>query len=146
VGLFSRHSPNLEALEEDIQKQSRRVGDAFKEIEEVQGEIAKRFRDVEERLEAHQRAVRLMAEELDERIDRGNKIWRKIRASEYYEANRDRSEEDEDANFELHFGNGEGSPEEGVPTVHQSMVWPGRPPTKAQEVGKALARRIAGID
>lgn len=145
MGLFSRSSPDLETVREAIENQARRVSEILRTIDEVNSETKRRFRELEENIQAHEKAVRLMAEEMEERIDRGNKIWRKIRASEYYASQRQESDEDEDPNFELHFGNGAGSQEETMPAVHPGLGWPRRPTTKAQEVGKALARRIAGI-
>jgi len=146
MGIFSRSTPDLETIRTDLRDQSRRVRELIGEIETLSTEITARFREVEERIDRHERAVKGMAEELDERIDRGNKIWRKIRAAEYYERERRDSEEEYDPAVDLSAWDGGGGPEEGVQQLSPRVGWPGRPPSKAQEVGKALARKIAGLD
>lgn len=146
MSIFSRSRPDLEALRQDLQDQQRRVREVIQDFEALNLEIRAQFREIDERRDAQDKAIRLMAEEMEERIDRGNKIWRKIRASEYYERQREDSGEDEDSNFDLPFGNGESGAPEAMPAVHPRVGWLGRPPTKAQEVGKALARRIAGME
>jgi len=146
VGLFSRPSPKLERIEEDIEKQSKRIRDVLREMRDLEMEIKRRFQELEDGLDSQGKAVRLMAEEVDERIDRGNKIWRKIRASEYYEKQREDSEEDEQPAFDFYPGNGEGGPQETMPPVHRGVGHIGAAHTTAREVGQALARRIAGMD
>lgn len=146
MGIFSRSTPEFEAIKADLQDQTRRVREVLAAVEGIELEIKARLREIEERLDAQAKAGRLMAEEMEERIDRGNKVWRRIRASEYYEKQRQDSEEDEDPGFDLPSGDGEGGGPEGVQYLPPRMGWPGRPPTKAQEMGKALARRIAGLE
>lgn len=145
MGIFSRSTPDFEAIRADLQDQSRRVRDLLAEVDGLKTEIHTRFRELEERTDSQARQVRLMAEEMEERIDRGNKVWRKIRASEYYEAQRQDREEDEDPSFDFYSGDGEGGNGEELPPLHQNVGRLGRPPSKAAALGKDLARRIAGI-
>jgi len=144
VGLFSRSTPNLESIREDIENQTKRIRDVLQEMRDLEVEIRRRFQELEDNQDAQGKAVRIMAEELEERIDRGNKIWRKIRASEYYEKQREDSEEDEQAILEFYQGNGESGPAEELPPVHRGMGHIGSAHTTAREVGQAIARRIAG--
>lgn len=145
MGIFSRSTPDIESLRQDIERQTKRVREVLATIEALETDIKARFREVEERVEAQGKHVRLMAEEMEERIDRGNKIWRKIRASEYYDRQREEGEEDENAGDDLPLFDGTSGQREGLPPVHQGLGRIGRPPSPAQEMGKALARRIAGI-
>lgn len=146
MGFFSRSTPEIGNLQEALDAQARRVRDLLDRVRLLEDEIHKLLKGLGERLDEQERRTRLMVEEMDERIDRGNKIWRKIRSHEYYAQQREDGDEDEDANLEFHFGNGEGGPPEELPAVHPGMGWPRRTPSKAQEVGKALARRLAGLE
>jgi len=145
MGFLRRSTPDLETIRSDLVDQSRRVREVLAQVEGIERDIAIRFRELDERMERYDRSVRGIAEELDERIDRGNKIWRKIRASEYYEKERRDREEDEDPGLDLPFGDGEVGEGEGMQAMYPNLGFLGRPPSKAQELGKALARRIAGI-
>lgn len=145
MGLFSRPSPKLETLEADIEGQSRRVKELLRALDDLETEVKRRFTDLEENVDLQAKTVRLMSEELEERIDRGNKIWRKIRAAEYYERERADSEDDEDASYDLFSGNGEGRAPEELPPMHRNVGDPRSASSTARQVGQAIARRIAGI-
>ena len=145
MGLFSRSSPKLETLEVEIEAQARRVRELLRGLEDLEAEIKRRFTDLEESVDLQAKTVRLMSEELEERIDRGNKIWRKIRASEYYEKERAESEDESGADYDLFTGDEMVGGTEAVPPMHRSMGHPRETATKAREVGQAIARRIAGI-
>lgn len=146
MGIFSGPKPDLESIRADIESQTRRVQELLAQLEGIERDVTIRFRELEERADRHERAVRTMAEELDERIDRGNKIWRKIRASEYYEKQREEGEEDGPSDLQFHLGDGEVSSPEAMPTMRQGMGFPRRTLSPAQQVGKAFARRLAGME
>lgn len=146
MGLFSRSSPKLESLEVELSRQSGRVRELLEEIRALELDFKAALRQLQERADKQDKSVRLMAEELEERIDRGNKIWRKIRASEYYEKQREDGEDDEQAVLEFLSEHGNGGEAEAVPPLHRHMGQPRTTTSTAREVGKALARRIAGLE
>lgn len=146
MGLFSRTSRDLEPIKDQLENQQKRVREILEELRDLERSMDTGFRDQGERLDFQAKAVRLMAEEMDERIDRGNKIWRKIRASEYYEKEREEREEHEPTGSELRLFDGNGSAEEAVPAMHPGMAHRGDAVSKARQMGRALARRKAGME
>jgi len=81
-----------------------------------------------------------LTEEIDERIDRGNKIWRAIRARE----RREEVDEDLDDPRQLHLLDGEGGEGEGVPPLHSDMAAPGTSLPPHKEIARQIAGQIIG--
>lgn len=146
MGLFRRSTPETETVKVLLEAQSERVTEVLREARELEREINRALQEVGERLAGQEKTIRLMAEEMEERIDRGNKIWRKIRASEYYEKQREEGEDDGQAFLDFHPGNGGGGEAEELPPLHPALAHRRHAATKAREVGRAIARRQAGLD
>jgi len=81
-----------------------------------------------------------LTEEIDERIDRGNKIWRAIRARE----RRQEVLEDFDDPQQLHLLDGEGGEGEGVPPMHPDLAAPGTSLPPHKEIARQIAGQIIG--
>lgn len=144
MGIFSKPAPNLERVEQAIEAQNKRIKELSEKLWDLEADVTRRLMGLDDRLGVSESQVRLMAEEMEERIDRGNKIWRKIRASEYYERLQEERDEDEDPDPQLYLEHGNGSQGERLPPVHRGVGHIGPSSTKAREVAQALARRIAG--
>jgi hypothetical protein len=146
MGLFSGPNRETERCTERLDAQERRVREVLEELRELERSVEMSLRSLGERFDSQGKHLRIMAEELDERIDRGNKIWRKIRASEYYEKEREEREGEAESYPNLSLFDGESGQGEGVQPVHPGLAHRQDAESKAQEVGKALARRIAGLE
>ena len=146
MGLFSRTTPNIEPIKDRLQEQERRVKDLLEEMRDLGRETEAALRVLAERVDSQGKSFRLLAEEVEERIDRGNKVWRKIRASEYYEKERQEREEDEQTGLQLHPEHGAGGVEQEVLPLQAAMGGHRHAVSAAREVGKALARRKVGLE
>ena len=82
-------------------------------------------------------------EETQERIDRGNKIWRKIRAREKYQEIR---AEEEGWDDELPESDAGGSEGQGMLALHPGVEGLSRPEPGWEEKKRALNRRLAGLE
>lgn len=146
MGIFSKPAPNLERVEQAIEAQNKRIKELSEKLWDLEADVTRRLMGLDDRLGVSESQVRLMAEEMEERIDRGNKIWRKIRASEYYERLQEERDEDEEPDPQLYLEHGNGGAREGMQAMHRGLGHIRPTATKAREVGKALARRLAGMD
>ena len=102
--------------------------------------LAQAWTEKERSLDRQLDRLQALTEEIDERIDRGNKIWRAIRARE----RREEVAEDGEDPRQLHLLDGEGSGEEGMPSVHQHVEIPGRPVPAHKEIARQMARNLIG--
>lgn len=146
MGLFSRQNPDLSLIQSEIENQNKRVRDLLGTLEGLEGEIRSELRALAIRVEDGERSLRVMAEELDERIDRGNKIWRRIRARERAEEERAEFEEESETDSDLPLFDGNGSGAEGVHPVRNYLEDPPVSQQGYRAVGRALARRLAGLE
>jgi hypothetical protein len=146
MGLFRRPKPNIEAIEDALQEQGRRVKELLEEMRDLGRETEAALRALSERVDSQGKTFRLLAEEVEERVDRGNKVWRKIRASEYYEKEREEREEDDQPGLELYPEHGAGGGEQEVPPLQAAVGGHRHAVSTAREVGKALARRKMGLE
>lgn len=145
MGFFSSQSAELEAVKDLLESQNGRIRDLLRELRSLEDQVERTFRDWEERVGTTEKRVRLMAEEMEERIDRGNKIWRRIRASQRYEEEHSDGEEEpeEEAQYLLPV-DGNGSQRSRLPSMYGDLGIPGNPLQPYQEIARALARRRAG--
>lgn len=144
MSLFSRQRPDLSEIRNQIQVMEGRVGNLLGTLDRLEADIQASLRRLTERVDDGERSVRLMAEELDERIDRGNKIWRRIRSREVAEAERRELEGESESDGQVSFFDGEGGEPEGVPSMFGDLAPPGARLQPHQVVAREIARRIAG--
>ena len=144
VGIFSGRSADLEATREAIERQSQALRRVKEEIDDLEREVDQRFANWEARLQGAEARQRLMAEEMEERIERGNKAWRRVRASQPYAEQHGDGEEEPEPDSDLPAGNGEGRPEQRVRSMYGDLAPPGASPQPYQQVARLIAQRIAG--
>lgn len=118
--------------------------------------LNRRLDDVTERISAltdlertllHERErLSLTLDVINERIENGNRLWRAIRARERREEQRAEGDEEQDPYPQLQLFDEAGGSGEGLPPMHRPVDRAGKPLTAAQEVGQAIARRIAGLE
>lgn len=99
--------------------------------------------DLEERVERLERRWQGLLEDLDERIDRGNKAWRRARAGEAAARRREEPQEDlaepgEDENLPLF--DGQGGDGGGVWAMPDSLGRPTLP--SPEQAGRAYAEAV----
>jgi len=95
------------------------------------------FTDLERTVGRELERLKGLTDEIDHRIERGNKIWRQIRARERRAEGLEELEESD----QLSFGDEEGGGVEGLSPVSEGLD-DYRPTLRPhQEVGKALARQ-----
>lgn len=95
--------------------------------------------DLNRRVETLERRWDLLLEDLDERIERGNKAWRRVRASERRQQERDEGEEIEESDEDLPLFHGNGSADARMPSVHHDLGHP----EPHREFARQIARQIA---
>ena len=94
--------------------------------------------------EAQLKRFEALTEEIDERIDRGNKLWRRVRARERREEEREEYEGEEEEDEQLHLEHGTGSNGQGVRPMFGDLAPPGAPLQPYQEVARRIAWMKAG--
>ena len=101
------------------------------------------FQELVLKVEALERRWNGLLEELDDRIDRGNKAWRRIRAKE---RRQEVAEEEEDWDDDVPRGDARGGNGQGVLPLPNGVE--ARPSGNAawEDARRALNRRIAGIE
>lgn len=143
MGIFRKSAPPAGPTEEELSRQTERVRKLLHRLTELEESVERSFNVIQEQLDSHGKTVRLMAEEMEERIDRGNTIWRRIRAAQRYE---ERVEEDEgqpDAE-QLFLGDASAGAQEGMPSMYGDMAYPGEALKPWQQVARSIAHQIAG--
>lgn len=104
-------------------------------------EIHQEIRAIAEKLQEAVREYKLTIEAVDERIDRGNKQWRRIRAAQQLEAER----AGEEGWGELPEGDATGGPSEGLRALSDGVGDdPGVQEWEAKK--RAIDRHLAGLD
>lgn len=121
-----------------------RVTHLLRSLDQLEAEVSSGLRKLTERVEGSERSVRIMAEEMDERIDRGNKIWRRIRSKEHAEAERAALEGEPEPDENLPLFNGEGSDSQGLRPMYGDLAAPGERLQPHQVVARQIAASIAG--
>lgn len=96
------------------------------------------------RVEALERRWELLQEDIDERIERGNKAWRRVRSAQRVEEQRLELEGEEPPGPELHLFDEPGGEPERVPSMYGDMGDAGQSPAPHQQVAREIAQRIAG--
>lgn len=140
MGLFKKNLDVPDEVRDQVGKQNDRIAAVLEELRGLERQIVLQLDEVRERLERQDRRLSIALEEIDERIDRGNKIWRKIRARERYAEGQ---EEDEDGGFEFPGEHVEGSPGQGVLPLRDDVApTPGERPFHLA-VAEEMAMRIA---
>ena len=94
--------------------------------------------------DAHLKRFEALTEEIDARIDRGNKLWRRIRAREEREKEREEYEGEEEEGEQLHLEHGTGSNGQGVRPMYGDMAAPGTTLQPYQEIARRIAWMKAG--
>lgn len=144
MGFFSRKTPDLSEIKDLERTQNERVREILKSLERLETEIENELQVMQGKVETNARSVRLMAEEMDERIDRGNKVWRRIRAKESRDAERREIEGEEEPSGELPLFDAPGGQPEGVRPMYGDMGGGGQALQPHQIVARQIARNIAG--
>lgn len=144
MGLFSKEKPDISWLRSEIDHQNKRVRDLIGSLEGLERDVRDELRTLGQRIEESERSVRLMAEEMDERIDRGNKIWRRIRARERAEEERQEFEGEEPTSEDLSLFDGAGGNGQGMPPMYGDLGAPGTHLQPHQQIAREIARKIAG--
>lgn len=130
---------NRKQTERQLEKLESRVERLLDEFVKLSQTVTDRTREWDHRLERFE----ALTEEIDARIDRGNKLWRRIRAREVREAERAEDEGEAEEDPQLHFEHGEGSNGEGVYSMYGDMARPGNALQPHQQVARALALQRA---
>lgn len=144
VGLFRDKSRIPEGFREELESTAARVRKILGEIDAIQAEVSQRFRDMEDRFLDNEKNFRLMVEEIDERIERGNKVWRKIRAAQEYEARAQDESEYDESDGQLPLGHGGGGQAEGVSPLHPNMGRAEPELPHHEQIRRQIANQIAG--
>lgn len=100
--------------------------------------------DVLVRVEALERRWELLQEDLDDRIERGNKAWKRVRSAERREEVRLELEGEDAQSPELHLFDEPGGEPERVPSMYGDLANAGQPPAPHQQVARDIAQKIAG--
>lgn len=86
-----------------------------------------------------------LLEEVEERIDRGNKQWRRVRAAQRREEILEEDEGEEEESLDLFGGNGGGGHQEGVPPLPGYLEGRSGANSEWEAKKRALNRALAGL-
>lgn len=123
----------LRSLHEGLRRETKRSLEVFHE----------RWIELNNRADEQISRLERVLDEVEHRIDRGNKIWRQIRARESREAEREEEEGWED---ELPEGDAGGGREQRVLPLHESMGTFSGTTAEWEEKKRAVNRRLAGLE
>ena len=131
---------NRKQVESQIRELYHRVDKVLDELMKV----SQAQKELEITFERDLDRFKALTDEIDARIDRGNKIWRQIRARERAQAERQEYEGEEEEDEQLHFEHGTGSNGQGVRPMYGDMAPPGATLQPYQEVARRIAWMKAG--
>ena len=120
-----------------------RKSDQGRMVSAVELETPPLFYELEARIEKLERSWNGFLEDADDRIDRGNKAWRRVRAAQRRE---EEQGEDEEWGAEVSGGNGGGSGQEGMPPLLPGLEVESDPRQAWLDKKRMVDRAIAGID
>lgn len=109
------------------------------------GSLLRRVDALEEWAEKMERRWHEFLEEAEERIDRGNKQWRRVRAAQRREEELEDGEGEEEPHPDLFQGHENGGRAEGVPSMHHSMESRAFPESDWEAKKRAINRALAGM-
>ena len=112
-------------------------------VTELLGNRQEGVGDLQERLERLERTLSSVVEEIEARIDRGNKLWRAIRARESAAEEREESEDIPNPPQHVLPFDDERSGVERVRPMYGDMAGSGEEPKPHQVVAREIAHRIA---
>lgn len=121
-----------------------------REIPEVvsnpHAELRHRILLLEETVHKLERSQGALIEEVEARIDRGNKIWRRIRRAQQSEESSADELESEESWREFPTGDAQGSQPEGMPPMQYSLEGVVGDFASWEEKKRAINRRLAGLE
>jgi hypothetical protein len=135
-------SRSLERITDRIDKLDSELAKERTSRLEAQEKFQEQVRELAGNVDRELDRLRSLTDEIDARIDRGNKIWRQIRARESFEEKR----RDEEGWGELPEGDARGSDPQGVLPLHGNVEGITRFEPGWDEIKRAWNRRIAGLE
>lgn len=98
---------------------------------------------LDERLTKLERSLADILEEMEDRIDRGNKAWRRVRAAQKRE---EESDEQGDLWEGIPAGDAGGGEEEGMSSLHNAMAGLSRTSPDWEAQKRLINRQLAGLE